>query len=384
MSLKFGNHLFRNRKDLPPEDPHSSTDDLAQFFGELPEKVIVLCKEDIRADSPKAPLLEWPKVEKGKIAVQLKDTEGFSDGSVVIKASRLQQIYPELLPAPLDSEYLFPISLQSVVLQVQAHLQQGFGERPKPIGPDFDTPIAQVAREDEGFFKIEKIAEPDEMPIGEIAQAKRNLSQPVLTPADRPASWILRKKSPTECREPGSFLRSDAMVVARQQQADLETEVRRTACAGAKIGATAQSPLRRAGLERLRELFMTEDQLDASQVANLLAGFPKVRSALVMLGDGTVLGGYLPEGFNLDAARLTPVIMQSVREFNRRLRSSEISACTLVGDLLVSLFAEGNIYILISHEGRGLLPGLREKMREVARALDALCCGTTDHAPLDG
>ena len=82
------------------------------------------------------------------------------------------------------------------------------------------------------------------------------------------------------------------------------------------------------GLERLRELFITEEQLDGCQVANLLAGFPKVKGALIMLGDGTFVGGELPEGCHLDSALLAPVIMRTVREFGRRLNSSEISAFT--------------------------------------------------------
>jgi hypothetical protein len=113
-------------------------------------------------------------------------------------------------------------------------------------------------------------------------------------------------------------------------------------------------------------------------VANLLAAFPKVNSAMVMQDDGTVLGGNLPEGYHLATALLAPVIMGSVQDFNRRLRSTETSAFTLLGDRPITLFAEGSIYILISHEGRGLLPGVRERIAEVARALDALCCEVTE------
>jgi hypothetical protein len=378
MSRKFGNHLFRNRKGLASEHSHRSTGDLANTFGELNEQVIVLCKEDIRTDAPAAPLLDWSTFEKGEIAVQLQDTEGLAEGSVTIKASTLQRIHPALLPIQLESEYLFPVSLKTVVLQVQTHLRQGSEERPNPVGPDFDTPIAQVAREDEGFFKLEKTAEPKEPPIDEMAQAKRKIPEPVLTPADRPASPMLRKKSPTEYKDSGPPPRSSALIPAPPKSACLETEVRQAERAGAENGTIAQTSLRRIGLERLREIFMTEDQLDVRQVANLLAAFPKVNSAMVMMSDGLVLGGNLPKGYHLETALLTPVIMRSVREFDRRLRSNETSAFTMLGDRPVTLFAEGNVYILISHEGRGLLPGMRERIGEVARALDALCGGTTD------
>jgi hypothetical protein len=372
MARKFGNHLFRNRQALASEHSLSSTSDLPEAFGALDEQVIILGREDIRADAPLAPRLDWSTFEKG-IAVQLKDTEGLDVGSVTIKASTLQRIHPALLPVPLESEYLFPISLKTVVLQVQAHLRQGSEERPNPIGPDFDTPIAQVAREDEGFFKLAKITEATEPPVDEMAQAERKLPEPPLTPADRPTAPMLRKKSPSELRDPRPSLSSVAATPSPRHSEPLETEVGPAEPIGPNKEAIAQNSPRRIGLERLREIFMTEDHLDAPQVAHLLAAFPKVNSAMLMLGDGTVLGGNVPDGYHLETAlRDAPVIMRSVQEFNRRLRRHETSAFTLLGDPPVTLFAEGKVYILISHEGRGLLPGVRQRIGEVARALDAV------------
>jgi hypothetical protein len=380
MSRKFGLALFRDRKDLASEHFDHSAGESAPTLGELSEQVIILSREDIRADVPLAPVLDWSTFERPEIALQLKDTEGLAEGSVTIKASTLQRIHPALLPVHLAADYQFPISLKTVVLQVQAHLRRSSEERQDPAGPDFDTPIAQVAREDEGFFKLAKIAEPKETPIHETAQANRKIPGPVLTPADRPGSPMLRKKSATEYIDSGPLSRSRAMTAAPPQSACSETEMGRAEHAGPKSGGIALNCLKRIGMERLREIFMREDQLDAHQVAILLAAFPKVNSAMIMLGDGTVLGGNLPEGYHLETARLAPAIMRSVREFDRRLRPNETSAFTLLGDRPVSLFAEGNICILISHEGRGLLPGVRERIGEVAKAMDALCCGVEANA----
>jgi hypothetical protein len=378
MSRKFGQALFRDRKDLASEHSDNSAGESAPTLGELSEQVIILSREDIRADVPLAPVLDWSTFERPEIALQLKDTEGLAEGNVTIKASTLQRKHPALLPMQLAAEYRFPISLKTVVLQVQAHLRRSSEERQNPAGPDFDTPIAQVAREDEGFLNLTKIAEPKETTIHETAQGNRKIPGPVLTPADRPGSPMLRKKSPTEYIDSGPLSR--AMTAAPPHSACPKTEVGRAEHAGPKRGAFALNSLKRIGMERLREIFMTEDQLDAHQVAILLAAFPKVNSALIMLGDGTVLGGNLPEGYHLETARLAPAIMRSVREFDRRLRPNETSAFTLLGDRPVSLFAEGNIYILISHEGRGLLPGVRERIGEVAKAMDALCCGVGPNA----
>jgi hypothetical protein len=372
MGRKFGNHLFRNRQALGPEHSLSSPSDLPETFGALDEQVIILCREDIRADAQSAPPLDWSTFEKG-IAVQLKDTAGLDVGSVTIKASTLQRIHPALLPVPLESEYLFPISLKTVVLQVQTHLRQGSQERPNPIGRDFDTPIAQVAREDEGFFKLAKSTEVMGPPVEETAQAEGKLPEPMLTPADRPTFPMLGKKFPPEIRDARPSLSSSAVTPPARPPKSLKTEVGPAERIGPNMETIAQNSLKRIGLERLREIFMTEDHLDAPQVADLLAAFPKVNSAMVMLGDGTVLGGNVPDGYHLETAlRDAPVIMQSVQEFNRRLRSHETSAFTLLGDPPVTLFAEGKVYILISHEGRGLLPGVRQRIGEVARALDAV------------
>jgi hypothetical protein len=370
MSFEFANPLFRNRKVPASEPSRGSVGEVGQPFEELKERVIILRKEDILAVAPAAPPLNWSAVEQGEIAVQLKDTEGLADGSVTIKASTLQRVHPALLPMQLEAEYLFPISLKTVVLQVQSHLRQSSEEKPEQVGADFDTPIAQAAREDEGFFKLAKASELKVTPIDETAHTKRKIAGPVLTPADRPSPPTShRKLSPytlTRTPSPSGPVGSPSF-----QLASSGTESRQAERAAPTIEAVAQSSLRRTGLERLQEIFMMDDQLDAPQVANLIAAFPKVKSALVMRDDGTVLGGNVPDGYHLETALLAPVIMRDVQEFDRRLRSHEMSAFTLLGGVPVTLFAEGNICILISHEGRGLVPGVRERIGEVARALDA-------------
>jgi len=372
MSLDFGHHLFRSRRGFASAPSSGSSDDLAGSLGELNERVIILGKEDIRSDAPGAPLLDWFAVEKGQIAVQLKDTEGLGDGSVTIKASTLQRLHPALLPAQLEGEYLFPISLKTVVLQVQPHLPQKVEEGPEQIGADFDTPIAQVAREDEGFFELAKMAEPTETPIDLTPSVKQTIPGPILTPADRPSSAAARKRTPAVPNQLGASPASSAVTPLSVQSACPEIKAKWVEHCLPNFESLAQNPRKRIGVERLREIFMTEDQLDPAQVANLVAAFPKISSAMVMLADGTVLGGNVPDGYHLETALRAPLIMRSVQEFDRQLRSQETSAFTLLGDIPVTLFVEGNVYILISHQGRGLLPGVRERIGEVARALDAV------------
>jgi hypothetical protein len=373
MSLEFVHHLLPSRRGFASAPASGSADkNLEPSLGELNERVIILCKEDIRSDALGAPLLDWSTVEKGEIAVQLKDTDGLSDGRVTLKASTLQRLHPSLLPIQLEEEYLFPVSLKTVVLQVQPHLRQSGEERSEQIGADFDTPITQVAREDEVFFKLSKNAEPAEAPIDQSASVKQATPGPILTPADRPSCARSRKRPPAVPKNLGATPSSSAIIQPSVQPASLEIAAKSTEHPVSDFERLAGNPMRRSGVERLREIFMTEDQLDPAQVAHLVAAFPKVSSAMVMLADGTVLGGNVPDGYHLEAALRAPLIMRSVQEFNRKLRSQETSAFTLLGDTPVTLFAEGNVYILISHQGRGLLPGVRQRIGEVARALDAV------------
>jgi hypothetical protein len=118
---------------------------------------------------------------------------------------------------------------------------------------------------------------------------------------------------------------------------------------------------------------MTEEYLGVETVAGRIARLPKICSALVMLADGTVLGGTLPEGYRLETAILAPALMRNVQEFGRGLRFGEPTAFTFLGERPISLFAEGNIHILVCHEGRGLVPGMRKRIGEIAAALDAIC-----------
>jgi hypothetical protein len=135
----------------------------------------------------------------------LKDTQGLGEGNVTIRASTLQRIHPKLLPVQLDADYLFPILLRTVVSQVQQHFEQNSSERPKPVSPEFDTPISQVAREDEELFRLARLAKADEEPVREPVQAKPEVPDPILTPADRPACRFPRQ-SLTEGK--GSFGRN--------------------------------------------------------------------------------------------------------------------------------------------------------------------------------
>jgi len=341
--------------------------------GEIGDQVIKLRTEDIYAKALPAPFLDWSKTDKDEVAVQLKDLDGFADGNVTLKASTLRRLHPSLVPAWVDPDYLFHVSLKSVVMQVQGNLRRGADDGPVSSGSEFETAIAQVAREDEDRFKLEKFQESREPAAETTIQAKAISSEPVLTPADRPATRPPANQNSTQ--GPADPVTSTAVALRALMPGPVAVSGPEAKPMGLRLNAKelmAKDDRERHASERIREIFMTDEYLSADSVAHRIACLPRICSALVMSADGTVLGGTLPEGYRLEAAILAPALMRKVKEFGRGLRSSETTVFTILGEIPVSLFAEGNIHILICHEVRGFVPGMQSMIREIANALNTI------------
>ena len=444
MAPKFGNYLFRNLKS-GSGSPEKASDDSAGGVS-VEDQEIVLQPVDFTTEIGGA--LNWASQESREIRVKLRQTDGLMDGRITISAKMLRELYPGLVPEQLKEETAFPLSLRAVVLQLQNVMRSPNDASALAGAPDFDTPIAQVAREDEGFFKLEENAPsstsgqnpPATSPGGDFGsvlplirekeQVRDNPPSlpPVKVVAPFPTQESRSQKSAADSpapKDPAEPLAASGLpdVASRPAQHSLQEPKRQGEVGslddGAKFGAVgvhgdpgvqkdpfadlpkpkkpapkppttarpspveeaqklpepekrSPKPQRRRGLELLQELFLTDDFLDAGQVAQLLCGFPKVRAALIMLEDGTVLGGDLPANYRAGAALPAPSLMRAVREFGTAISSAEVSAFTLLADLPISIFLEGRVCMLVVHEGRGLLPGMRERFCQVTKALDAL------------
>jgi hypothetical protein len=404
MAPKFGNYLFRNLKS-GSGSPGKASDDSAGGGVSVEDQEIVLQPVDFTTEIGGA--LNWASQESREIRVKLRQTDGLMDGRITISAKMLRELYPGLVPEQLTEETAFPLSLRTVVLQLQNVMRSPNDASALAGAPDFDTPIAQVAREDEGFFKLEENAPsstsgqnpPATSPggdFGSVLPLIREKEQvrdnpPSLPPVQVVAPFPSGKAAPAkEVVEPpsvhGVVGDPGAVGVKRDPFADLpKPKLPAPKPPAAAIPPPAEEapklpepekrppkPQRRRGLELLQELFLTDDFLDAGQVAQLLCGYPKVRAALIMLDDGSVLGGDLPPNYRAGAALPAPALMRAVREFGTAISSAEVSAFTLLADLPISIFLEGRVCMLVVHEGRGLLPGMRERFCQVTKALDAL------------
>jgi hypothetical protein len=395
MPPKFGNYLFRNLKGQ--NDPNTAASPTLEDAAQLANQTILLRPEDFVDGDSESAALNWPSLDPPEIRVQFKDTHGLMEGRVTIAAGILRRNYPTLVPSAIKDDVFFLVSLKTVVLQLQNCLRAENVQTPTAPAIDFDTPIAQVAREDEGFFKLERAAQSD-------SSRAENPNQPELS-ADGSSFPLIREKPQsappnppaiqvtwpaaatpglplTETRpDPFKDLpkvgphREDQKPCARHREAQTEyvpTKPIRTKADSESALPASDKPLRRLGLERLQEIFLTDDFLDARQVAKLLRAFPKVKGALILCENGTVMGGDLPEGFELEVAFAAPGLLRASREFAKKLNGSDVAAVTLLADVPISLFLERKVCILIAHEGRGLLPGMRERISDIAKALDAM------------
>ena len=407
MAPKFGNYLFRNLKG---ESADSSTGPGREASAELialEDRAIVLHETDFLPAADGLPVLDWSQSAQRQICIQVKDTRGIMEGRAGVSAAALRRVCPGLLPPDIKDEALFLVSLKAVVLQIQSYLSCSPGELVKSPGPDFDTPIAQVAREDEGFLKLENAAQ-SVAPPGSPSLEKA-VKGPVLTPADRPPFPLIREKPRNEppAAETGTIEVTLPPVSQLQSEGSLEGKPKIDPFAGlpkprlspaepspsprcqqlatassknALPGIGALKPRidpvnagrQRAALERLQEIFITDDFLDAAQVAKLLNALPKVKGAVILVEPGTILANELPRGFDPEAALAAPLLIRAARQFVQDLCQSNASAATILADLPISVFQEGSLSVLIVHEGRGLLPGLKERVSDVAKALDTI------------
>ncbi|HET9374460.1 MAG TPA: hypothetical protein VFO40_05775 [Chthoniobacterales bacterium] len=396
MPPKFGNYLFKNLKGQ--NNVGSANSPILEEAAELADQTIILRPEDFTDPDSGKDALNWSSLDPAEIRVQFRDTNGLMEGRVAIAAGAIRRDYPTLIPPAIQDDVQFPVSLKTVVLQLQNCLWAAGAETPAAASIDFDTPIAQVAREDEGFLKLERASESDstrakpanQPELGpELSRFPLIREKPQSTPLNPPAIQVTWPPGSAPLAEIRSDPFKDLPKVGprtgegKSEATSPDRENRTSANVVGPIAIASKSNsewvaqvsdklVRRLGLERLQEIFLTDDFLDARQVAKLLRAFPKVKGALILLEDETVIGGDLPEGFNLAASFAAPNLFRASREFVNSLNGSNIDAITLFADTPISLFLERKICILIAHEGRGLLPGMRERLSDIAKALNAM------------
>src|SRR5258707_4554864 len=143
MAPKFGNYLFRNLK-TGLGSPEKAAGDPA---GNVPVEEHEIRLRPVDFTSEIGAALNWSTYEPREIRVKLKQTDGLMDGRVTISAKVLRGLYPGLVPDQLKEDAVFQLCFRSVVLQLQNVIRSASDGSKLTLAPDFDKPIAHVARD---------------------------------------------------------------------------------------------------------------------------------------------------------------------------------------------------------------------------------------------
>ena len=398
----------------------------------LGSRSVSLSEGDLLDGQAPANLL-WNNVG-GTISVRADKILGILEGRTRIKGAVLQEIYPALFekdPHP-GTEFLIP--LQIVVTQLEdVFAAISSGDLSKE---NFETPFGQLAREDDARFKegaepvkppakpIVRTGQPNGVtegwnaPVREagsngsaavpstvpLTQSPNGAAPVIETEATNgaPTGAVEQKPAPSPDSNPAlptiDYVQGDAQIsTVRGTTAspkEAENHARQSLPPDAKgeqspyhkprgrilssesptgLRHTQNNDVRREGHEALQELFLTDEQLDGSKVADLVLQLPRVAGVVIMLADGAVLGGALSGGLNEPLLSLAPGFVQDLARFTESMHGGPTRFVTLAGNgCQISLTIGGEVLILTAHDGKNLPPGLRERLVATAHALNMI------------
>jgi hypothetical protein len=122
----------------------------------------VLVREGELLDGQLPPALVWGNVG-GVISIKADKIVGILEGRTRIKAAALQELYPSLFERTPNPGAEYNIPLQVVVMQLK-DIFAGICSEETAV-EDFDTPFGQLAREDEARFKDKQVDRPEVRPM---------------------------------------------------------------------------------------------------------------------------------------------------------------------------------------------------------------------------
>jgi hypothetical protein len=353
--------LFK-RKEEDPAPPIA----LDKTRVTLNERDVLVCEGELLDGKSPAPLV-WSNVG-GAISVKADKILGILEGRTRIKATALQELYPGLFEKAPNPGTEFNIPLQSVVLQLE-DIFAGISSEEEAI-EDFDTPFGELAREDEARFK-DKPA--DRLEVRPIVAAQSFLppqpgSKPVLKEEDRHAGLeTLIDENSTQGPKVENFPTNRGNSGYDELLSNGEKFMFR------EPRKLQKESIRREGHEYLQELYLTDEPLDGSKVADLILKLPRVAGVVIMLSNGAALGGGLSGGLNEELLSLTPEFVQKLSGFTKSIQGGPVKFVTFSGrPRELSLTLGGEVLILAVHDGKNLPPGLRERLVATAHALNMI------------
>ncbi len=389
----------------------------------LNERDVLICEGELLDGETRAPLV-WSNVG-GAIKVKADKILGILQGRTRIKAAILQDLYPALFEKVPNPGTEFNIPLQVVVMQLAdmfSNLSSG-----ESVPEDFNTPFGQLAREDEVKFKEKPADRPELQPIitAKLVMPPQLGTKLVLEEEGQSTGVEeLTEKASTQELKAGPFGRRGNGLKELQSKDKSTSEESRAApatfdkesgetCTSAETGRDAEicpiraepgpanekllpafeSPsaasrdsalssggrriennnIRRDGHGYLQELYLTDELLDGSKVADLILQLPRVTGVVIMLSDGAALGGSLSGGLNEALLSVTPDFVKHLSIFTKSMEEGPANFVTFSDHACrISLTIGGDVLILAGHRGKNLPPGLRERLVATAQALNMI------------
>ena len=129
----------------------------------------------------------------------------------------------------------------------------------------------------------------------------------------------------------------------------------------------------RAAQDKLQQIFLTEDYLDARTVAEQILKLPKVRDAVVLVGNSVFAGDSSSRLNRRELATQAPALFAQIENFLRQIEQDEpLHSVTFHMSPSLTVVKEGRVHILILHAGRNLVPGLLDRLVEAANAINEI------------
>lgn len=369
--------LFKRKAEgsaLPGE-----TDDAA---GALKNVDVVIREGELLEGNFPASLL-WNSVGGG-ITIKAGKILGILEGRTRIKAGVLQELHPSLFSGPVNPDAEFNIPLRVVVTQIQ-HIFSGISSTDTAL-EGFDTPFAELAREDEARFRAE--LRDRTLPIesapatGATSDSEDKDSEIRLADQPKNGADADSEGGPAHTEEAkgtseqqgtvpsGHIVRNDLVMAAHLRPAP---EPGRVPSPPAEVRQPRSSNLRREGYERLQELYLTDEPVDGSIIADYVSRLPRVTGVVIMLADGAVLGGEVGAVISAKIVHSVTDFVTHILGFTESLPGGPTRFITFFGRALqISLVIAGDVVMLTAHEGKNLPPGLRERLIATTEALNII------------
>jgi hypothetical protein len=338
----------------------------------------VVIREGELFDGTSPVRLDWSRVN-GAITVKAGNILGVFEGRTRIKAGALEEAHPGKFAELPDSEVEFNIPLHVVVMQIQ----DIFCSPPRADAKldSLETPFAELAREDEVRFNkghwnqpiANEIVDPKSSDVAALTEAAPKKGGKGDTPGIRVLdSRHLGPVADTESHLPRA---EEPRPVIGGLGSAPDSDGAPSRISSPQLGirsGRSPTPLRE-GYERLQELYLTDEPLDGTRISELILQLPRVTGALIVLSDGSVLGGKL-------GGEISDQLLNSARDFATQVsRFTEILPegptrfiTFFAHALQMSLVIGGDVLMLIGHEGKNLPPGLRERLVATAEALNTM------------